>query len=128
MRTHARPALAVPAIALALKFYIALIIHFHAHSRLCASYILLVLLCRTSYLITVMEESIKERPKKRGRYGRYLMDSDPLATIPRSTKERLGISDQPHKDPGMCSIILMTVSRGNMDGFGSRYTIIYLCM
>ena len=55
-----------------------------------------------------MEESIKERPKKRGRYGRYLMDSDPLATIPRSTKERLGISDQPHKDPGTCSIILMT--------------------
>ena len=47
-----------------------------------------------------MVESIKERPKKRGRYGRYLMDSDPLATIPRSTKERLGISDQPHEDPG----------------------------
>ena len=45
-------------------------------------------------------ECKNDRPKKRGRYGRFLMDSDPLATIPRATKQRLRICDLPHENPG----------------------------
>ena len=71
------------------------IIYIHVHAQFYISF----LVHRKSYSHGVKND----RSKKCGCYGWFLSVSNSLATIPRTTKQRLRIRDLPHEDPGTYS-------------------------
>ena len=75
-------------------FALQLVVYVYIHVH--AQFYIPFLVHRKSYSHGVKND----RPTKNGCYGWFLTVSNSLATIPRTTKQRLRIRDLPHEDPG----------------------------